>query len=319
MKKLILSVDTGIDDALAIAYAAGQQDLTLIGLTASYGMSTVQNTYRNTKRLAALLHADVPVYMGSAVPLTRPGRDYKAAGGLFHGRDGMANLLGDAQAADVADAAPGDAIDFLISSIHRYQKDLILVTTGPVTDLARAIQKDPTILGEVGAIYSMMGALATPGNVSPYKEANAGLDPEAAKVVLEANPPLTVVGLDVTRKVQLTMEDLARWQQIPTDAGSFFSSCVTFYLDAYRKLHPYLNGCALHDPLAVGAALHPEWLTTVPMHLTCVTEGEADGRTCEDLSRSNDIADRTKGAFFVNGSAFKQNFFETVERVLNQK
>ena len=79
-KKMILSVDTGIDDALAIAYAIGQQEMELIGITVSYGMSIVENTYRNTKKLVELLGAQVPVYMGSAVPIVRPGRDYKLAG-----------------------------------------------------------------------------------------------------------------------------------------------------------------------------------------------------------------------------------------------
>ena len=103
-KKMILSVDTGIDDALAIAYAIGQQEMELIGITVSYGMSIVENTYRNTKKLVELLGAQVPVYMGSAVPIVRPGRDYKLAGSKIHGQDGMANQFGDYEPEDVAGA-----------------------------------------------------------------------------------------------------------------------------------------------------------------------------------------------------------------------
>ena len=316
MKKLILSVDTGIDDALAIAYAAGQQEMELIGLTVSYGMSTVENTYRNTRKFAELIGLTVPVYMGSSKPMVRPGRDYRTTGSRIHGRDGMANMFGEHVPEDIEGAVPEEAIDYIIESVHRYGKDLVLVTTGPMTDLAKVIKKDPKVMEKIGAIYSMVGALAAPGNVNPYMEANAGMDPEAVKFVLESDPPLTVIGLDVTRKTLMSLEDLKRWQEIGTERSGFLSGCVEFYLDAYRVMHPYLKGCALHDPLAVGAALHPEWIHTVPMHLTCVTEGEADGRTCEDLSRCDDPVYHSTRALFVDSKAFEKHFFDTVERVL---
>ena len=315
-KKMILSVDTGIDDALAIVYAIGQQEMELIGITVSYGMSIVENTYRNTKKLVELLGAQVPVYMGSAVPIVRPGRDYKLAGSKIHGQDGMANQFGDYEPEDVAGAVVEESVDYIIDSIHTYGKELVLVTTGPMTDLARVITKEPGILDQIGAVYSMVGALAAPGNVNPYKEANAGMDPEAVKLVLETEPPLTVIGLDVTRKTLMSFADLKRWQAIGTGRSDFLAKLVEYYLDAYRVMHPYLKGCALHDPLAVGAALHPEWITTIPMHLTCVTEGEADGRTCENLEKCDDTDYHTCGALFVDSAAFEENFFATVENVL---
>ena len=225
MKKFILSVDTGIDDALAIAYAIGQKDLELIGITSSYGMSSVQNTYRNTKKIARLLGSDVPVYMGSEHPLSRPGRDYTKTGSFIHGADGMGNQYGQHTPEDVEGAVIESAVDFIIESVHKYKKELILVTTGPMTDLAKAILKDPSILDEIGYIYSMLGALAAPGNVTPYKEANAGMDPEAAKVVLEADAPLMVIGLDVTRKTLMSFDDLKRWQAMGTKRADFLSAC----------------------------------------------------------------------------------------------
>lgn len=318
MKKMILSVDTGIDDALAIAYAVGQKEMELIGITVSYGMSTVENTYRNTKKFARLIGSEVPVYMGSALPIERPGRDYRTAGSHIHGSDGMGNMYGEHVPEDIEGAVAEEAIDYIIESIHKYKKDLVLVTTGPMTDLAKVIRKDPGVLDEVGAIYSMVGALAAPGNVNPYKEANAGMDPEAVKLVLESNPPLTVIGLDVTRKTLMSFEDLKRWQEIGTERADFLAKCVDYYLEAYRVWHPYLKGCALHDPLAVGAALHPEWIRTIPMHMTCVTEGEADGRTCEDLAKCDDRDYRSCGAFFVDNKVFEAHFFAVVEQVLRE-
>lgn len=318
MRKLIVSCDTGVDDALAIAYAIGQTKMELLGITVSYGMSLLGNTYRNTRHMVKLLGDPVKVYMGSAAPLVRPPKDYVKSGSRFHGMDGVCNQLGPFQEEDLEGAREEEAIDFIIGSIHRYQKDLTLVTTGPLTDLARVIQKDPSVIGEIGSVVSMAGAVASPGNIDQFKEANAALDPEATKLVLEAELPLVLVGLDVTRKTLLTEEDWKRWKTVGTQRAEFLCGCLNGYLDAYREFHPYLKGCALHDPLAVGAALYPEWLTTVPMHLTCLTEGPGEGRTCEDLSRCADEYYRSRAAMLVDKKAFEHHFFETVEKLLQE-
>lgn len=317
-KKLLLCVDTGIDDALAICYAIGQTEMDFIGICVTYGMSVLENVYRNSKKFARLMGSDVPVYMGSSKPMIRPGRDYRTAPSFIHGRDGMGNQYGEHAPEDIAGAVEGEAIDKIIELVHEYKDQLVIVTTGPMTDIAKAVEKDPSILDEVGHIYSMVGALATPGNVTPYKEANAGADPEAVKFVLEKNPPLTVIGLDVTRKTLMSFADLEKWKAIGTERSKFMTAIVEFYLEAYRQWHPYLKGCALHDPLAVGAAIHPEWIRTIPMHLTCVCEGEADGRTCEDLTKCDDENYRTEGALFVDHRAFEKHFLETCEKILTQ-
>jgi len=318
MKKLILNCDTGIDDAFALAYAAGQRDMELIGVVASYGMSYVGNTYRNSKYILRLLGSQAPVYAGSEHPLSAPPRDYLEAESLFHGADGVANLLGQYTPEDLSGVQPEGGIDFIIESTRKYGKDLVLVTTGPLTDVARVLERAPWVGDEIGGIVSMVGALATPGNANPYMEANAALDPEAARKALEADPPLTVVGLDITRKTLFSRKDLERWQGIKTERAAFFSGCAAHYLKAYSIKHSYLPGCALHDPLAVGVAIHPEWVQTVPIHLTCELEGEARGRTCEDLARSSDNSPaRTVGALRVDKTAFEREFFTIVESLLN--
>lgn len=318
MNKLILSCDTGVDDALAIAYTVGQSELELIGITVSYGMSLLENTYRNTNYIKRMLGSSVRVYMGSRGPLIRKPKDYVKEGSRFHGFDGLSNCLGQSKPEDMEDAVEEEAIDFIIDSIHRYKKELILVTTGPLTDLARVIQKDPSVMSEIGRVICMAGAVAAPGNIGHFKEANAALDPESSKIVLESALPLTLIGLDVTRKTLFTYEDWNRWKIMGTGSAQFLCKCLEGYLDAYKEYHPYLDGCALHDPLAVGAALHPEWFTTIPMHLTCITEGEAEGRTCEDLKRCADDCYNLEAALMVDNKAFEQHFFITVEQLLLQ-
>lgn len=320
MKKLILCCDTGIDDAFALAYAAGQRERELLGVVASYGMSYLGNTYRNSKYILRLLGCEAPVYAGSEQPLIAPLRDYLAAESLFHGGDGVANQLGHCTEEEKREAVPGSGIDFIIESTRKYGKDLVLATTGPVTDVYRVLEKAPWVKDEIGGIVSMVGALAAPGNANPYMEANAGLDPEALKLVLESDPPFTVVGLDVTRKTLFGKKDLERWQGMGTKRSAFFAACAAHYLNAYSIKHPYLPGCALHDPLAVGVALHPDWVQTVPIHLTCILEGEARGRICEDLARAGDNTPAlTLGCLRVDKEAFEREFFAVVESLLRER
>jgi purine nucleosidase len=162
----------------------------------------------------------------------------------------------------------------------------------------------------------MAGALAAPGNVNECAEANVMLDCDAAKIVLESGLPLTLVGLDVTRKTLMTGNDLARWDAVNTEAARLLYAAAAAYLEAYKLRYPYLAGAALHDPLAVAAALHPEWFTTVPMHLTVAAGGPAEGRTWEDLSRSSDPRYTTHAALRVDAKAFEGDFFSRVENRL---
>lgn len=317
MQKLILNCDTGIDDAFALAYAASQQTMELIGVVASYGMSYVGNTYRNSKHILRMLGCNAPVFAGSEKPLEQPLRNYLEAESLFHGGDGVANLLGQYTQQDVETVKKDEGIDFIIESTQKYGKDLTLVTTGPLTDLARVLQKAPWVKDKIGSVVSMVGALAAPGNATAFAEANAILDVEATKFVLESDLPLTVVGLDITRKTLFSNKDLARWEEIKTQSSDFFVGCAKHYLNAYRIKHSYLPGCGLHDPLAVGVALHPDWIQAIPIHLTCEIEGEAKGRTCESLAlSSNNTPARTQGALRVDAKAFEQEFFATVEGLL---
>ncbi|BDR53479.1 purine nucleosidase [Bombiscardovia nodaiensis] len=306
--KTILCVDTGVDDALAICYALSQEQLDLIGICASYGMATVPQTYSNTKHIVESMGKSLPVYMGSEQPLQRK-REYS---GTFHGMDGLGNQnLPDASAG----AQPEESIDFIIDCIQRYGKQLQIITTGPMTDMAKVLQRFPQAAQQVGSVVSMAGAAITPGNSGLYAEANVIVDPEAAKICCEAGMNLTMVGLDVTRKTLLTRKELEVWQGYGTPAATILSRAVDFYLEAYRVHHPYLAGCALHDPLAVGVALDPTLVTTIPMNMTVIVDGEATGDTVENLDK---IADppTTHLALTVDAGRFMDDFYSHVNAAL---
>lgn len=322
MRKILYSCDTGIDDALAIAYLLGQKECEVVGITVSYGMGTLENVYRNTRAVLKLFgREDIPVVMGSSTPLSGIPHDY-SGGSRYHGIEGLGGVLGPAAPEDCEGQKPGMAVDFILDQIRRYGRELYWVTSGPLTDIARVLERDPETAGKVGAVYVMGGALASPGNTGSYtealSEANIRLDIPAAARVLDSKLPVVLVGLDVTRKTLLTREDHERWHRIGTESSAFLYQALEHYISVYEENHSYLGGCGLHDPLAAAAAVHPELLTAVPMHMMCFTEGPQAGKTTENVLRCNDRKYEMKAAMFVDVEGFTKEFFGTVETLLRE-
>ncbi|MFT8322183.1 MAG: nucleoside hydrolase [Bacillus sp. (in: firmicutes)] len=305
MVKVILDCDTGIDDALAIGYAVHSPEIELLGITVCYGMAPVDYTFRNAKKILSMLNSDIGVWKGAEKPLVLE----KEYNGLIHGMDGLGNTLGGVKESDLESCPSIHAVDYIIEKIHEYKKELTLVVTGPLTNLALAIKKDPEIVSLIGKVITMGGALTTPGNVNKYAEANYSIDPHAAQYVYKSNLPITMVGLDVTRKTLLTNEDVKRWREKGTEVSSFFADFTQYYLNAYKKIHPYLKGCALHDPLAIGVAKFPDLVQTIPIHIHVDTQGDASGRTTEDLFRNSSETPATKVSIQVDAERFMKDFF----------
>ena len=123
-------------------------------------------------------------------------------------------------------------VDFLIDAVHQYGADLTLVPTGPLTNLAEALEKAPDIASTIGNVTLMGGALTVPGNVSHYAEANINQDAEAANAVFTSTMPLTMVGLDVTLRTLLTKTETQQWRDLKTTAGEKFADIVDCYIAA---------------------------------------------------------------------------------------
>lgn len=310
MEKLLLSVDTGVDDALAIAYLLSQNRFDPIGITTSYGMATRDKTYRNTRYILQLLGRRLPVFMGSAAPFHKV-RTYN---GNFHGMDGAANLLGEVDREDLEDVPAMDSADFILQSARQYGQDLTLVTTGPLTDLATALTRDPELAGLLKKVVIMGGAVRCRGNSSPWAEANLKADPHASRIVLTSSLPIVLVGLDVTRKVLLKKEHVDSWRALGTEKGRFFSDLLTFYLSEYDRFYPELGGCALHDPLAVAVAVDPDLVWTEPMCLDVTEEGEKEGQVFPVPEVREGC--RSSAALTVHAEAFERQFFDAMLRIL---
>lgn len=276
-KKIILDVDTGIDDAWALYYALTSPKLEILGITTVFGNADLETTTRNTLIITELLGSDVPVYPGAERPLIRPWTGPVPA---FHGVNGLG---------DTPLPAPNrrpestDASDYLRAMIRRHAGDLTLVTVARLTNLARCFIAEPSLAASLAEVVVMGGAAFVPGNVTATAEANIWGDPEAAQVVFQSGVPITLVGLDVTLQARLRTDDLESWR----DSGPLariLKEATRFYIAAYQKDDPENDGwCPLHDPLAVAVAEDHSLVETSRYPVMIETRGQwTDGMTVVD-------------------------------------
>ena len=304
-RKIILDVDTGIDDALAIAYALGSPELELIGVTGTYGNVLVPTGTRNSLAILELFgRTDVPVFAGPDHARARDGFEVLEISEFIHGVNG----IGEAQIPDAQrKVEEKSAVDFMVESVREYGDELVIVPVGPLTTVAAAMDADEDF-AKRAHIVNMGGALTVPGNVSPWAEANINQDPEAADLVFRNAGDITMIGLDVTLQTLLTSEETAKWEALGTTGGDFLAAATNYYIKAYETTAPYLGGCGLHDPLAVGVAVDPTLATTLDINLKTDTEGETRGRTIGDETRLNEREKTAHVAVGVDVDRFLEEF-----------
>lgn len=316
-RKMILDLDTGVDDALAIAYALADPEVDLIGIVSSYGNNLLDVCAENSLKLLELLgHTDIPVFKGLPHSCTTDRFDVMQVSKDIHGDNGIG---------DVELPAPSRAleeqsgVDFYIEAAHKYGKDLIIIPTGPMTNLAAALKKDPEIADLIGNVTFMGGALTVEGNVTPVAEANINQDPKAADEVMKSNLPLTMVGLDVTLRTLLTKNETKQWRELGTASGKAFADITDFYIDAYYNLDIDKRGCALHDPLAVGVGIDPSFVSTISLFMKVVyQEGPYYGRTIGDNAKLNDPNPNVKVAVNVDKERYLKAFMDRLNKLFKE-
>lgn len=277
-KKVILDVDTGVDDALGILLAIRSGQLDVLGITTVNGNVSLDQATENTCKILQLAGAEheVPVVRGADKPILRPVYFEHRV----HGKDGLGGALKDMPVHKKTEE--GHAADFIIEQVRRHAGEVTLVMTAPLTNLALAVRKYPELVHEVKEVIVMGGAVKTYGNVTPTAEYNMYVDPEAAKIVFHAGfPSLTLVGLDVTRKALLTEEHIRLLCESPI--SRYVRESTTDYMQRYYERNG-VRACALHDPLAVGVALEEELVTTKYYYVDVETRSElCDGQTVCDF------------------------------------
>jgi inosine-uridine nucleoside N-ribohydrolase len=265
----LLDLDTGIDDALALLLALRSPELDLVGLTCVAGNVTLLQVIRNTLGVLEAAGApEIPVAAGAERPLRRR----LTTATFFHGADGIGGVpLPPTRRAVIPQSAP----DFICHTADVHQNNLTLIAVGPLTNVACALQRDPSLPERVKRLIVMGGAALIPGNVTPAAEANFHNDPEAADAVFRAGFDLTMIGLDVTLNALFEAERYRRLRDThvnPTDPVARLALAVlSFYLKA--DLATGLTGSPMHDPLAVAVAALPNLVTCRDLHVQIETLG----------------------------------------------
>lgn len=307
MKKLILDVDTGIDDAFAILYALAQsQQAELIGITTSFGNVQVKQATQNTLQILELFQAEIPVYIGADRPLGATAYRVPSSFERVHGKNGIGEYRLDTPKTNPQTL---NASEFLIHAARTYQEELIIVTLGPLTNLATAIKNAPEVMQNVGKVVCMAGAITLPGNITPFAEVNVYNDPMAAKLVFE-QIDTTLVGLDVTLQTMITQTELQRFD-INEKTGAFLAHIATYYYQNEYESQEY--GGALHDPLAVAIALDESLATeTFAMNLTVDTGGIEIGRMTGNLAELRSTHKRTTVCLGIQADKFVERFMSSL-------
>ncbi|NIZ12629.1 nucleoside hydrolase [Phaeobacter sp. HF9A] len=300
MTKLIIDTDPGIDDAMAIFYAAAAPDIELLGLTTIFGNVTTKMATRNALRLLEAADLDLPVAHGAEKPLVLPPFSPSTH---VHGDEGF----GDIPAAEPkGKPVEEDAADFLIRMAREHRGELVLCPVGPLTNIALAVQRDPEFVSNCKAIVIMGGSLEAGGNITPHAEANIYHDPHAAEVVFAASQgKVTMVGLDVTLKILCTPEDFDGIRDRSPELGGMLKDMSRFYIKFYQEV-ANLNGCSLHDPAAVIACTHADLFQTRAVPVTVSTEADTSGKT----QVATDARGDTLVAMDVDAEAVKALFLK---------
>jgi purine nucleosidase len=281
--KVVLDTDPGVDDAVAILLACASPELELLGLTTVFGNCAVDVATRNALVLLDVAgRPDIPVARGAADPIASP---YLGPVPQVHGVDGMGDgaPLPDPTGAPVSPSAA----EFLCDTVSAHPGEVTILAVGPLTNLALALRLRPDLDTLVHRVVVMGGNALVPGNATPAAEANMRNDPEAADIVFGARWPVTMVGLDVTHRVNLGGAGIDRLTAAPTSAGRHLARALPLYRSFFEATNG-LDGIYVHDPTAVAYLLDPDAFTVSRWPIRVETQGISRGKTWPSLGDTDD-------------------------------
>ncbi|KAK3444338.1 hypothetical protein EUGRSUZ_A00423 [Eucalyptus grandis] len=270
-KKIIIDTDPGIDDAMAIFVALQSPEVEVIGLTTIYGNVYTTLATRNALHLLEVAgRTDIPVAEGSHVTITK-GTKLRIAD-FVHGADGLGNQNFPPPKGKPIEQS---AATFLIEQANLYPGEVTVVALGPLTNIALALEQDPTFSKKIGQIVLLGGAFSVNGNVNPAAEANIFGDPDAADIVFTSGADVLAIGINVTHQVVLTDADRDKLVQSNGRFAQYLSRILEVYFAYHREA--YFTRVYLHDPTTIIAALNPSLLTftegVVRVQTTGITRG----------------------------------------------
>jgi inosine-uridine nucleoside N-ribohydrolase len=279
-RRVIIDTDPGTDDAMAIILALNSPEFKVEALTVVPGNVDTHQGLENALKIVSLAgRCDVVVAGGAQHPLNQK----LITAQFWHGKNGLANVE---LPTSKCKADPRFGPDLIVEMVHRYPHEITLIPVGPLTNIALAVSKDPSIAFLVKDIVIMGGSISG-GNVNGAAEANIYNDPEAAQIVFNAGWMVTMVGSDVGERTLITRKYLAELRSSHGPQNDFIAKIADFYLTRSEKSG--YSGAAMYDPLAVGIALDPTLGTLKEMHVDVETKGEfTRGETVANRMGSNE-------------------------------
>jgi purine nucleosidase len=265
VKKIIFDTDPGTDDALALMLALNSPELDVRAITVVPGNVTASQGLENALRMVSLANrCDIPIAAGAQHPLFQK----LITAEFWHGKNGLANIELPRSKCKM-DSRFGP--DLIIQMVHAAPHEITLVPVGPLTNIALALLKDPSIAPLVKEVIIMGGSISG-GNVNASAEANIYNDPEAAQIVFRAGWPLTMVGLDVGDKTLFSKKYLDQLGQTHGPVNDFTYAVGKYLIDLSAQFG--LPGSPMYDPLAVGVAIDATLVKSPEMHVDVETRGE---------------------------------------------
>lgn len=311
--RLILDVDTGTDDAVALMLAALHPDLELVAATTVNGNVPLALTTENTLRVFDHIGVPVPVHAGLAQPLVRPDFPPRRETG---GHDAIHGQYLDIPPAR-STARSNRAVEFLIETYMATTDEIVLVPTGPLSNIGAALSLEPRLAERIPRLVIMGGGHEV-GNVTPSAEFNVWADPEAARVVLRsAVRDITLVPLDATHEALVSLDDCTAFRALGTPAGEASARFIERRIHGYDATQPMAqpHAAPVHDALCVALLVEPAVITTQRCHVDVETHGELTvGRTVIDTHRRSGFPPNADVAFHADARRFVALLNETFAR-----
>jgi len=309
-KKIILDCDPGHDDAVAIMLAAASSELEILGITCVGGNVGLNYTVNNALKVCTLIErTDLKIYSGASKPIHY---DLFTAE-YVHGKTGLDKKGDPIIVSSDYKVDEQNAIDFIVDTCKSSTDKIYLCPTGPLTNIALSLQKDPSIKEKIKEIVFMGGAAMCLGNTTPSAEFNIFVDPHAANIVLSSGIPLIMMGLDVTHQVNVNKTIIDSINENNNKSSKFFGELMEFYTIFHKKLYE-TEDTPLHDPCVIAYLLDPSIFTGKLVNVVVEENSE--------LTRGETIVDwlgvtNRKPNCHVMNYANDKKFFELLKNKLS--
>jgi len=304
-EKIILDVDPGHDDAVAIMLAARNPKIDLLGITVVAGNQTLEKTVNNTLNICSHLNINVPIAAGMSVPMVRK----QIIANDIHGETG---LDGPEFGEITVELDKRHAVDFIIDMLMESDGDIILVPTGPLSNIGMAMKKEPRIVEKIKKIV-LMGGAYTIGNTTPSAEFNILADPEAAHVVFSSGRPIVMMGLDLTRQALATKEVVDKIKTIGNKASNLFVDIIEFFTKTQKEVFGW-DAPPTHDPTTVAYLIDPSIVETKPMYTEIeIWSPSSYGRTICDYYNVTGKKPNVEVAIKLDFEKFWNLIYETLK------